>query len=72
MGAIFGGSKPATVAPPPPLPERTDPSIEDARKRAQLAASRRRGRRATVLTGGQGVTDVANVDQPQAKTKLGS
>ncbi len=70
-GDIFS-SKPSKVEAPPPLPKRTDPSVENARKKAQLDASRRRGRRATILTGGQGVTDVANVDQPQAKTKLGS
>ena len=44
---------------PPPAPTREDPDVEQARRQATVEARRQRGRAATVLTGGQGVTDQA-------------
>ena len=75
MGGLFGGgSAPAPVA-PPPLPERTDPEVEARRRRQRLSLASRRGRRASILTSGSGVTGSPNLStpaaQPGAKTVLG-
>jgi hypothetical protein len=40
---------------PPEIPEKFDPVAERARQEAFAAAGRRKGRGATVLTGGRGV-----------------
>lgn len=56
MSGLFGGggsvSTPAAPPPPPPTPR-----IDEARARreAQDAANRRRGRQASVFTGSEGV-----------------
>lgn len=68
MGSIFGGDKPESpppVPPPPPVP-----TIDDAKLRAQSAdeARRRRGRRASVLTGDEGVGDTPT----SSRTLIGS
>lgn len=62
------GPKPPKVDPPPPVPQVTDPAVEDAARRARQAEGKRKGRRSTLLTGGQGVTEDANVAK---KTLLG-
>ncbi|NKB59009.1 MAG: hypothetical protein GKS00_22000 [Alphaproteobacteria bacterium] len=61
MGSLFGGSAPP---PPPPVPERDDPAVKDAERRERLAAARRRGRRATILTSGQGAEGEALTGRP--------
>lgn len=70
MGSLFGGAKPAPVAAPAPLPQRDDTSVADAARREKQSASRRRGRRSTILTSGAGVSGEANIDRP-GKTTLG-
>jgi|AntAceMinimDraft_6_1070360.scaffolds.fasta_scaffold05616_4 hypothetical protein len=68
MSAVFSKPPaPLPPAPPPPTPE--DPEVEAARKRAHRAALNARGRAATILTGGQGLTG----DTPaNKKTLLGA
>jgi len=51
----------------PPTPE--DPAVEAARKRAQRAAQNAKGRAATILTGGQGLTGDTPINK---KTLLGA
>ena len=62
MSGIFGGKPdaPPPLPPPPPVP-----TIDEARLRAENAdaMARRRGRRASVLTGG-------GVEEPTAKKTL--
>ena len=41
----------------PPIPKRTDPEIEKARKKAAVDARVRQGRSGTVLTSGFGLAD---------------
>lgn len=71
MGSLFGGAKPPTPPPPAPLPVREDPAVKEAERRERLATARRRGRRATILTSGQGTTDNATITRPSGKTTLG-
>jgi len=46
---------PALPAAPPPPPSVEDPAVQDARSRQLVADSKVKGRRATLLTGGEGV-----------------
>lgn len=46
---------------PPPPPSRDDEEVEEARRKQRLAARLRQGRRATILTGGAGLTEPAPV-----------
>ncbi len=62
--SLFSPKTPA-VEPLPPLPTREDPSVKAARDREKLEAGRRKGRRATVLTSGQGVTDEGTLGRPR-------
>jgi len=64
MGSIFNPPKPKAPPPPPPPPTPADPAIEAARRRERDAAKRRRGRQATILTGGLGDTSRPQVQQP--------
>jgi len=63
MGSIFGGDKPDSPPPPPPLPP--VPTLDESKMRQQSAdeARRRKGRRASVLTG-------EGVEEPSAKKTL--
>lgn len=74
MGGLFGGGSAPAPYVPPPLPERTDPEVEARRRRQRLASANRRGRRASIITGGQGVAGEANLSttaaQPGARTTL--
>jgi hypothetical protein len=67
MGSLFGGSSPDPLPPPPP-PAPT-PTIDEAKRRreSQDAATRRRGRAATVFTGSEGTGAPV-----QSKTLFGS
>jgi len=58
------------VQPLPPPPERDDPAIEAAREAERLASLRRKGRKASILTGGGGLAGDAGVNQPQAGAQL--
>ena len=60
MGGMFKPSMPA-VPKPAPVPEEDDPAIEEARRKEVIAARKAKGRAATLLTGGDGVTSLANV-----------
>jgi hypothetical protein len=64
MGSMFSPPKPKPVTPPPSPPMPEDPVIEEARKREREATKRRKGRQATILTGGLGVTSQPQVQQP--------
>ena len=68
MSAIFA-KPPAPLPPAPPPPTPDDPAVEAARKRAQRAARLAKGRAATILTGGQGLTGDTSATK---KTLLGA
>lgn len=65
MGNLFSGNDRAAHPPPQLAPLPPVPTIDDARLRTQNAdaMARRRGRRASVLTGG-------GVEEPTAKKTL--
>ena len=67
MGSIFNPPKPKAPPPPPPPPPEPakDPEVEEARSQERHSAKRRRGRQATILTGGLGLTDDPLVQQPK-------
>ena len=56
-------------APPlPSVPTAADPEIEAARKRQRAAERLRTGRRASMITGGKGVTEpLGSVGRPEAR-----
>lgn len=60
-GALFSSPKTPSIPPPPPIPEPADG--EDERRERLLAEKRRRGTRATILTGGLGVLDAAPIQR---------
>jgi hypothetical protein len=64
----FGGSppKPSIPAAPAPLPTRDDPAVLEAKERTRQADLRRKGRQATLITGGRGVTTDAVIERPEA------
>jgi len=64
----FGGSSPSAPAPLQPLPTREDPSIAEAREKLRLSEKQRKGRRASILTGGSGVQDegLGSLSRPAA------
>ena len=66
----FSPSRPRLPPPPPPPPQRDDPAIAEARKKLRASELRRKGRRATILTGGEGVLGTAPLAQPRAGSQL--
>lgn len=61
---MFGGGSPT----PPPVqapPTLSDPAVAQAARQEQLNSARARGRAATLLTGGMGVTAPAPIAQKQ-------
>jgi len=71
MGSIFGGgSRDTPDPPPPPPPPAPVPTLDEAKMRQQSAddVRRRRGRRASVLTGDEGVSDTPTT----TRTLIGS
>jgi len=65
----FGGSSPKVIpAVETPPPDIDDPAIEEAKRRERERLRRRRGARASILTGPEGATEEANVGR---KTLLG-
>ncbi|NIA72281.1 hypothetical protein HBA54_27180 [Pelagibius litoralis] len=67
---MFSPPKPkASPAPAPaPPPAADDPAIEEARRKERMAAAKRKGRAATILTSGLGDT---TGDTSAQTTKLG-
>lgn len=67
----FGG--PSAPPPAPPPPTREDPAIAEAKKRLRSTELQRKGRRAAILTSGNGLDDsTLGVAQPKAgATTLG-
>lgn len=64
--SIISPPKPDIPAAPAPAPKRDDPAIADARKKALAAERRRSGRRASIVTGGQGVGEEGLGSTPTA------
>jgi len=70
IAKIFGGGEKQEAPPPlPPVPTRADPAIAAAKKRQQHSAKMRKGRKASILTSGQGVSDGTG-SSSQAGAKL--
>ena len=68
VAKLFGGAKtPALPPAPPPPPTRDDPAIAESRKKLRASELRRKGRRASIITGGAGVLGEAPLIQPQAR-----
>jgi len=66
--SLFGGAETPQPLPSPPLPKRTDPEVEAARRRQARAELLRQGRAATVMTSGQGTGDQTGVvARPEAR-----
>ncbi len=70
-GACHFSSAPSLPPPPPPPPTRDDPAIAEARKKQRLSELLRRGRRASIIFGGQAGAADAPLSQPRA-AKLGN
>ena len=69
MGGLFSSPSPPPPPPPPPAPaQEGDPAVEEARRKELIAARKRQGRAATLLTGGYGDLSAAPV---ATKTLLG-
>jgi len=59
--SFFGGgsSPPPIIQAPPPLPKESDAEVKAAKARERERIRKMRGRRSTILTGGQGVQEEA-------------
>ena len=66
----FISSAPALPPPPPPPVKTTDPAIAASRKKLRESELRRKGRRSTIITGGQGITVDAPLAQPRAGAQV--
>lgn len=67
VGKLLGTDRIPEPPPLPPITSRADPDIESARQRQREAERLRAGRRASIITGGQGVTEpLGSVSRPQA------
>jgi len=64
MSFFSRGSSPPPVQPAPVLPSKSDAEVQASRARERDRLRKMRGRRSTILTGGQGVPD-------EKKTLLG-
>ena len=60
MSKIFGGSKQSAPAPTSP-PTKTDAEVKEAASKERKRLLAKQGRESTILTGGQGVEDEANI-----------
>ena len=64
---FFAPKAPSMPPPPPPPPTREDPEVLEAKKRLRASEAKRKGRAATILTGGEGVLgEAASVTRPEA------
>ena len=67
MSFLFGSPKqPALPPPPPPPPTPEDPAVVESKKKLRASELRRKGRRASIITGGEGVLGAAPLAQPRA------
>jgi hypothetical protein len=66
----FSSSAPVAPAPLPPLPEREDPAVLEAREKLRLSEKRRKGRRASILTSGSGLDDELGIVQRPSAGRL--
>ncbi len=66
IGDLLSPPAPPRPAPPPKPPGREDSVGADAGKKQREAELRRRGRKATIITGGSGITTDAPLSQPKA------
>lgn len=71
ISSLFSAPKPPSLPALPPLPTLKDPEVEARRKRVRLAAVKRRGRTATILTGGEGDISLVPVVRPELSKTLG-
>lgn len=71
FGSIFSPASPALPPDPPAPPMVGDPAVEEARRKRRLVEARRRGRQATILTGGAGDESTATVNRPGLRRLLG-
>ena len=69
--SFMGGRAPSipAIEPAPPLPKETDPEIEVKKKAEEERVRKMKGRKSTILTSAQGVTEEATVGK---KTLLGA
>lgn len=63
-------STPSLPPPPPPAPTRANSAeaISSAQEKERTEALKRKGRKATILSGGQGVVGDAPLSQPAARS----
>ena len=66
----FSPKTPRLPPPPPAPPKRDDPAVVESKKKLRASELRRKGRRATILTGGEGVQGTAPLAQPRAGSQL--
>ena len=73
MGGLFSSPKPPPLPPPPPPPPTiADPAVKARADQLRDSDNQRRGRAASVITGGQGVLGDTAVARPEGEvTKLG-
>jgi hypothetical protein len=72
MSSLFSPPSPPSLPPPPPLPTPDDPEVKRRREAERLALLRRRGYRASILTGGLGDTRPAPVERPNLLGQVGA
>lgn len=65
--SLFSPPSIPAPAPPPPPVQRDDPAVAAAAEKRRLSEKQRKGRSAAILTGGQGVTEDANLSRPEAR-----
>lgn len=63
---IFKTPELPTLPKPPKPPSADDPAIAAAQKKAAAAARARKGRKASIISGGAGITEDAPLSQPKA------
>jgi len=72
MTSLFSPPSPPAPPPPPPMPAVDDAEARRRREMERQALLRRRGMRASILTGGLGDTRPAPVDRPALLGQVGS
>ncbi len=66
MGGLFSSPPPPQLPAPAPLPSYEDPGVVAEGEAVRLANLRRRGRAASVMTGGSGLLDNPETNAPEA------